>query len=148
MSTHDHRDGAGGAHQHADASPGWILSVATRARCPRCGKGHLFNGFLALAPRCDACGLDFSFADPADGPAFFVMMGMGIPSTALGVWLELAHEPPLWVHGLVTVPILLALCILPLRFMKGALVASQYVTKAEEARFDTSAAVPLRAPGS
>jgi uncharacterized protein (DUF983 family) len=122
-------------HGDRASSPSWILSVATRARCPRCGKGRLFDGFLALAKRCEACDLDYSFADPADGPAFFVMMGMGIPSTALGVWLELAHEPPIWVHGLVTVPVVLALCILPLRFMKGALVASQYVHEAEEARF-------------
>ena len=76
----------------------WMLSVATRSKCPRCGKGKLFNGFLTLAPRCDVCGLDLSFADTADGPAFFAMMGMGIPVTALGVWIELAFDPPLWVH--------------------------------------------------
>ncbi|MEA2903171.1 MAG: hypothetical protein QOI12_558, partial [Alphaproteobacteria bacterium] len=28
-------------------------------RCPRCGKGKLFQGFLTLRPRCDACGLDY-----------------------------------------------------------------------------------------
>ncbi len=138
MSTHHHHDGAAG--RPGKSGSAWILSVAARARCPRCGEGRLFDGFLALAPHCEVCGLDYSFADPADGPAFFVMMGMGIPVTALGVWLELAHEPPLWVHGLVTLPVLLALCILPLRFMKGALVASQFVNKAEEARFETRGA--------
>ena len=118
-----------------NASPQWILSVATRAKCPRCGKGKLFDGFLKLAKRCDVCGLDYSFADPADGPAFFVMMGMGIPVTGIAVWIELAFDPPLWVHALTTLPALLLLCILPLRFVKGAPVASQYVNKAEEGRF-------------
>ena len=43
-----------------------IISGLT-CRCPRCGKGKLFSGFLKMAPSCEACGLDFSFADPADG---------------------------------------------------------------------------------
>ena len=122
-------------HRHSGAA--WILSVATRSRCPRCGKGRLFDGFLTLAKRCEVCGLDFSFADTADGPAFFVMMGMGIPVTAIGIWIELAYDPPLWVHAVTTLPAILLLCILPLRFLKGALVAGQYVSKAEEARFTT-----------
>ena len=112
----------------------WILKVATRSRCPRCGEGKLFDGFLKLAPRCNVCGLDFSFADPADGPAFFAMMGMAIPVTALAVWIELTFEPPVWVHFVTTLPFLLLTCIPPLRFLKGALVASQYVNKAEEGR--------------
>jgi uncharacterized protein (DUF983 family) len=116
-------------------SAAWILSVATRSKCPRCGKGRLFNGFLTLAPRCEVCGLDFSFADTADGPAFFAMMGMAVPVTAFGIWIELAYEPPLWVHAVTTLPVILLLCVVPLRFLKGALVASQYVNKAEEARF-------------
>ena len=56
-------------------------------RCPRCGKGRLFHGFLTLRPRCEACGLDYSFADSADGPAFFVMFFAGfiVAGSALAV---------------------------------------------------------------
>ena len=127
--------------------PLWIMSVAARSACPRCGKGALFDGFLTLAKRCDVCGLDYSFADPADGPAFFfVMMGMGIPVTALGIWVELAFEPPLWVHALTTLPAMLLMWILPLRFLKGALVASQYVNKAEETRFTIEPRKPSETP--
>src|SRR5690606_24283377 len=43
-------------------------------RCPRCGEGKLFDGFLKVAPRCSACGLDYSFADSGDGPAAFVIL--------------------------------------------------------------------------
>jgi uncharacterized protein (DUF983 family) len=103
--------------------------------CPRCGRGRLFEGFLKLAQRCNVCGLDFSFADPADGPAFFVMMIMAVPVTAFGLWIELAYEPPLWIHAVTTLPALLIVCTLPLRFFKGWLVASQFAHKAEEARF-------------
>jgi uncharacterized protein (DUF983 family) len=122
-------------HPHPQNSAAWILSVATRSKCPRCGKGKLFDGFLKLVRSCNVCGLDLSFADTADGPAFFAMMGMAVPVTAFGIWIELAYEPPLWVHAVTTLPVILILCILPLRFLKGAMVASQYVNKAEEARF-------------
>jgi uncharacterized protein (DUF983 family) len=46
-------------------------------RCPHCGKGKLFDGFLTLKPGCDSCGLDFTFADAGDGPAIFVIMIAG-----------------------------------------------------------------------
>jgi len=114
---------------------GWILSCAARAKCPRCGQGRLFRGFLALRPQCEVCGLDFSFADTADGPAFFAMMGMAIPVTAFAVWFELTYNPPFWQHLVTTVPLMLILCVVPLRFLKGGLAASQYVHKAEETRF-------------
>jgi uncharacterized protein (DUF983 family) len=112
-----------------------IVKVGLRGRCPRCGKGRLFKGFLTLAPKCDVCGLDYSFADPADGPAFFVMMTMAIPVAMVGVWIELAYEPPLWVHLVTTVPFMFLACVPILRPFKGIMVASQYINKAEEARF-------------
>lgn len=111
-----------------------IWRCGMRGRCPRCGRGKLFNGFLALAPSCNACGLDYSFADPADGPAFFVMMTMAFPATGFGMWMELSFEPPLWVHFITTLPFLLLSCIPILRPIKGVLVASQYINKAEEGR--------------
>lgn len=122
----------------------WILSVGTRSKCPRCGRGKLFDGFLTLAKRCEVCGLDFSFADTADGPAFFAMMGMAVPVTAFALWFELTYNPPFWQHLVTTLPLLLVLCILPLRFLKGALVASQFVNKAHEGRL---APEPKRPPG-
>ncbi len=103
-----------------------------RGRCPRCGQGHLFEGFLTLRPSCEVCGLDYSFADPADGPAFFVICFACIPSVALAVWLEVAFQAPYWVHAFTTLPFMLLTCIPPLRPLKGWLVASQYFYKAEE----------------
>lgn len=113
-----------------------VLKHGLRCRCPRCGEGRLFNGFLKLAPRCEVCGLDYAFADPADGPAFFVMMTMAFPATAFGIWIELTYEPALWVHFVTTLPFLLLSCIPPLRPIKGMLIASQYFHKAEESRFE------------
>jgi uncharacterized protein (DUF983 family) len=109
------------------------MQTGVRGRCPRCGEGKLFaNGFIRLAPRCEVCGLDYSFADPADGPAFFVMMFFCVPPAFLGVWLEVVHQVPYWLNALITLPVLLIFCLLPLRPLKGWLVASQYFFKAEQ----------------
>ncbi|MFC3692633.1 DUF983 domain-containing protein [Chenggangzhangella methanolivorans] len=108
--------------------------VGPLGRCPRCGEGRLFCGFLTLRPSCEVCGLDFSYADPADGPAFFASMFFCLPSISFAVWLELAFQPPYWVHAITTLPLMLATVIPPLRPLKGWLVASQFYHKAAEGR--------------
>ncbi|MDR6290548.1 uncharacterized protein (DUF983 family) [Inquilinus ginsengisoli] len=110
------------------------FAVGIRARCPRCGQGHLFRGFLTLAPSCEVCGLDYSFADPADGPAFFVISIVSFPVIAFAAWLELTYSPPIWVHLLTSAPLLIGGCLALLRPLKGWLVAAQYINKAGEAR--------------
>ncbi len=110
------------------------VRTGIRGLCPRCGQGHIFQGFLKLRPRCEACGLDLSFADPADGPAFFSTMFMSFPVLGFIWWLDANFEPPIWVHLVVSLPLLLLACILPLRPLKGWLVASQYFHKAEQGR--------------
>jgi uncharacterized protein (DUF983 family) len=110
------------------------IRTGLRGRCPRCGKGHLFKGFLKLADRCEACGLDYSFADPADGPAFFVITFGCLPSVIFALWLEVAYQAPYWIHLFTTFPILLLTCIPPLRPLKGWIVNSQFFYKAEEGR--------------
>ena len=37
--------------------PGAVLSRALRLRCPRCGHGRLYDGWLSMRERCAACGL-------------------------------------------------------------------------------------------
>ncbi len=110
-------------------------SAGLRCRCPRCGEGRLFKGFLTVAPACEACGLDYGFADPADGPAFFVMTGVGILVMALWAWWAVVAQPPVWLQIPVVLVGLSAGCLATLRPVKAWLVAEQYVHKAEEGRW-------------
>ena len=110
------------------------LKTGLACRCPRCGTGALFKGYLTLRTECPECGLSYGFADPADGPAFFVMIFACIPSAALAVWLEVAFSASVLTQFLVTGPFMLLTCIPPLRPIKGWLVASQYFYKAEEGK--------------
>ncbi|AWM87886.1 DUF983 domain-containing protein [Microvirga sp. 17 mud 1-3] len=103
--------------------------------CPRCGKGHLFTGYLTLRPSCEVCGLDYSFADTGDGPAFFVMSIVGIVVVALALWVEFAFEPPIWLHIVMWFSLSVILSIALVRPLKGLMVALQYHHKAGEGRF-------------
>ena len=105
-----------------------------RGRCPRCGEGRLFSGFLDVAPRCQACGLDFSFADAGDGPAVFIMMIVGFIVVGLALFVEFTFSPPYWVHAVLWIPLVIGLSLGLLRPLKGFLIAQQYRHRAEQGR--------------
>jgi uncharacterized protein (DUF983 family) len=110
------------------------LQVGLKGCCPRCGKGRLFDGFLTLAPRCEGCGLDYSFIDTADGPAFFVMSFVGIVVVALALFVEFTYEPPIWLHLVLWFGLTGLLSVLLVRPFKGIMVALQFRNRAEEGR--------------
>jgi uncharacterized protein (DUF983 family) len=118
-----------------ETPPNPILAGLT-CRCPRCGKGKMFSGFLGLKPICEVCGLDYSFADAGDGPAVFVIMISGAIVVAAALFVEVQYSPPLWVHALLWVPLILVTSLVPLRCLKGVLIALQYHHKAAEGRLE------------
>ena len=105
-------------------------------RCPRCGKGRLFQGFLTPRARCEACGLDYGFADAGDGPAVFVIFIAGFIVVFAALIVEVLVKPPFWVHAALWGPLILIVTLGPLRPMKGLLIALQYHHKAAEGRLD------------
>jgi len=108
------------------------LKTGPFGRCPRCGQGHIFKGFLKVSDHCEVCGLDYSYADPADGPAVFVQLFACVPGVIFVLLLEIFASPPLWVHLATSLPVLLLTTVLPLRPLKGWLVASQFFFEARE----------------
>jgi uncharacterized protein (DUF983 family) len=113
------------------------IAAGLACRCPGCGKGKLFQGFLDLRPRCEACGLDYSFADSGDGPAVFVILFAGFIVVFAALIVEFLYQPPFWLHALLWVPLILLVTLLPLRPMKGLLIALQYHHKAAEGRLES-----------
>ena len=103
-------------------------------RWPRCGGGKLYAGFLTLAPRCDACGLDYAFIDAGDGPAIFIIMIAGAIVVACALIVEVKYQPPFWLHAALWLPLIAATTLLPLRAMKSLLIALQFHHKAAEGR--------------
>jgi uncharacterized protein (DUF983 family) len=122
--------------EHALYPPQPPIATGLRGRCPRCGQGRLFAGFLAVAPRCAVCGLDLSFADSADGPAVFVILFAGFIVAGAALLVEIAYTPPIWLHAILWGPLVLVVCLTLLRPLKGVLIALQYVHRAEQGRVE------------
>ena len=112
------------------------VRVALRGLCPRCGSRTLFGGFATFAPRCRACGLDFSAFNVGDGPAAFLILIVGGVITALAVALELAAEPPFWVHILLWFPLATVMTVGLLRLAKAVLLGLEYKHRAGEGRIE------------
>ena len=102
------------------------LQVALACRCPRCGKGKLYDGLLAVAPRCAACGLDLAAEDAGDGPAALVILVLGALVLLCASLVELAFAPPLWVHAVLWTAFIIGGAIWMLRVMKAWLIAMQF----------------------
>ena len=101
-------------------------------RCPRCGRGRIFSGFLKIADRCPVCGLDLGGEDAGDGPAVFIILFMGALVVALALLTEAWFSPPYWVHLVLWGPLILIGSLLLMRPFKGIMVALQYQHKAGE----------------
>ena len=103
-------------------------------KCPRCGKGRIYSGFLTLRPKCESCGLDFAFMDSGDGPAIFMIMIAGAIVVGAALIVEVKYQPPFWLHAALWLPLIAVTTLLPLRSMKSLLIALQYHHKAAEGR--------------
>jgi uncharacterized protein (DUF983 family) len=110
------------------------VRAALMGRCPRCGQGSLFAGYLAVAPRCPVCALDYSSFDPGDGPAVFVILIVGFLVAGGALIVEVAFQPPYWVHAVIWLPAIFILAFGFLRLVKSTLLVLQYKHRAGEAR--------------
>ena len=109
-------------------------------KCGRCGKGALFHKYLKFHQECPECGLDFSVADTADGPAFFVGALMMILFAPFYFILPMV-KAPLLILLLLWAALFLAMgafCYLLLPRFKGVLFNLQVRHRAEEAKFQST----------
>jgi uncharacterized protein (DUF983 family) len=112
------------------------ISAGLRCRCPNCGEGRVFRGFLKFKERCDACGADLTVADVGDGASFFVMWVALILVVPAAMIFELLVRPQTWVHFILWPPAIVIVCMILLRPFKATLFALQWKHKAGEARLD------------
>ncbi len=118
------------------AEPVSPLGAALAGKCPRCGRGALYQGVLKLSDRCTECDLDIGALDQGDGPAAFAIFFVGAIVMPLAIWLEFAMTPPVWLHLVLWVPLTFGLSIISLRLLKSWLVADQFKHKAHEGQLD------------
>jgi uncharacterized protein (DUF983 family) len=95
-------------------------------RCPACGRGRLFAGYLKLRSPCEACGADLAAFDQDDGPAAFLILIVGFVNVFGALIVEARYAPPAWVHFSIWLPFTLVAVLTLLRPFKGVRVALQY----------------------
>ena len=116
------------------AKPNPLLAGAI-GRCPNCGEGQLFEGFLRVSRACKACGFDLAAADSGDGPAVFVILIAGLIA-AFGALFTMVATRSVVLTLAIWLPMTLVIVLGLLRPMKGLMLAAQFMNKASQARHD------------
>ncbi len=111
-------------------------AAGLRGKCPRCGQGDLFEGFLSLRKECEVCGLDFTKADAGDGPAVFVIFIAGFLAVGAAFIVRFAWYAPVWLAFLISAGFAVGLILALLRPFKATFIALQYANKAAEGRIE------------
>lgn len=119
--------------QNSHLSP---VATGLAGRCPRCGEGALFSGFLRPASSCESCGLDLSASDSGDGPAIFIIFIVGFIVVGLALVIEVSFHPSMIIHLALWIPLTIILSIALLRPFKGVMIALQYHHDAREGQDD------------
>lgn len=102
------------------------LLAAAGCKCPRCGRGALFRGFLTVAERCSECGLELSKVDSGDGPAVFLIFILGFTVVPITLWLSLSFDLPSWAPVAIGAVMIVLIAAALLRPAKAFVVALQY----------------------
>lgn len=100
-----------------------------RRRCPQCGDGMMFEGYLKVTDRCPICNEALHHHRADDGPAYLTIL---IVAHILGfvmhlMWVHLRPEPLVMATVLAIGAAVLSLYLLP-RF-KGMIVGIQWARR-------------------
>ncbi len=98
------------------------LARGARDRCPVCGEGRVFAGYLRLAPCCTACAAPLGALRADDAPPYFTILIAGHLLVPLALWVERTWMPPMWLHMALWLPLFTLASLVLLRPVKGAVV--------------------------
>jgi uncharacterized protein (DUF983 family) len=99
------------------------LGRGLAGRCPACGQGQLFAGYLRLVPACAACGAPLGRIRADDAPPYFTIFLAGHVLVPPMLWMQRLHQPEPWVTMAIWLPVFVILTAALLRPVKGAVVA-------------------------
>ncbi|MFQ3622343.1 MAG: DUF983 domain-containing protein [Acetobacteraceae bacterium] len=113
-----------GARTTVRAPPtlGAAVARGVANRCPACGQGRLFSGYLRVAERCGQCCAPLGRIRADDAPPYFTIFIVGHVVVPLMLAAERAMAPSLWAMAAVFLPLTAAMSLLLLRPVKGATI--------------------------
>lgn len=95
-------------------------------RCPDCGTGRLFEGFLRVRATCPNCSAELHHHRADDAPPYFTMVIVGHLVVGAVLWAEIVYSPPVWLHMVIWLPLTLVVSLALLRPIKGMIVGAQW----------------------
>jgi uncharacterized protein (DUF983 family) len=95
-------------------------------KCPACGKGKMFSGFLKVAESCNNCGQALHHHRADDAPPYFTIFIVGHLIIPLVFIVERTWQPPYLIHLLLWLPLTFGLTLGLMPIVKGAIVGLQW----------------------
>jgi len=113
----------------SEPKPAWpmpSLAVAMgrglMGRCPSCGIGRVFDGFLRVVQECEHCHAPLGLARADDAPPYFTILITGHVVVPLMFMVDRMGEPPIWVMSAIFLPLTFFMALGLLRPIKGGTV--------------------------
>jgi uncharacterized protein (DUF983 family) len=101
---------------------GTAIGRGLQGRCPACGKGRIFDGFLRVAAVCHECGAPLGLARADDAPPYFTILAVGHIIIPLLFVVDRWQQLPVWMMSAIFLPLTLALTLGLIRPIKGGTV--------------------------
>lgn len=109
----------------------WLRAMArgTGHRCPQCGKGSLFKGYVRTRDACPSCGLDLSGHRADDAPPYLTIIIVGHVMIPLALAVKQVFDPPLTLQFAIWMPAMIAASWALLPASKGAMIGLQWANR-------------------
>lgn len=113
----------------SDRPMGPAIRNGLRRRCPNCGDGALFDGYLKVRDTCEVCRTEFHHHRADDGPAYLTILVVGhIMGFVIHlVWVGFRPDP--WVMAILLTTLAVGLSLWMLPRLKGMIVAIQWAKR-------------------
>ena len=98
-------------------------------RCPNCGEGKLFSGYLTVAPECDVCREDFTGEEAHDLPPYVTVFVVGHVVVTLLMIAEANTDWSLVTHLVVWSLATVVMCFAMMKPVKGSVVGLQWALR-------------------
>lgn len=105
------------------------MKRGARGRCPACGTGRIFDGYLTIRDHCPACGEALHHHRADDGPAYFTILVVSHLAAPLLLLVYTLYRPStgVLIAAFLGGAVVLSLLLLPL--FKGGFVGLQWAKR-------------------
>jgi uncharacterized protein (DUF983 family) len=98
-------------------------------RCPECGQGRLFQGYLKVQPVCEDCGHENGRYRADDAPPYFTILIVGHLVIAPMLAFPFIWRWSVWHVLALTMPVLAGMTLLVLPLVKGAVIGAHWAVE-------------------